>query len=935
MADRANAPTAEPGNAGLDLAISWLQHSIDELATATRRTAELRADGPSSVPAIPVGSGPTPQAAPTMPSMSPAVAPNGVPTTSAETASAASTAASTVSATPLLDRIGRDLTTLAAQGQLPPIIGRDQELGWLIETLVRTTKRNPVLLGPAGAGKTAIVEGLAQLIAAGRVPRPLKDARIVEIPLSSLVAGTEYRGQLEERLAQLVKEASTPGIILFFDEIHLLEGAGRSEGGMGADEVLKPALARGAIAVIGATTPEDYRATIERDSALSRRFTPINVEELDIARTRPILRAVRDRLSDSRGVRVSDQALDVLLDFADASIINRRFPDKALDLLEQAVARAIVAGHTKVDRDDAVRTTVEWAERLSSTPTLEHFGRDLVGLARAGKLGPIVGRDREIEAIVQVLLRRTKRNPLLLGPAGTGKTAIVEGLAIRIASGQIPAALRGVRLFDVQLLPLAQAVATDSTVLRDLLLEARHPSVVLFFDEIHQLASPAIRAVGEALKPALARGEIACIGATTGEEYQANLESETALARRFSIIAVEPMDGAAVRRVLVAVRDNLALIRGVTVADDALDELVALADQFLPNRSFPDKGVDVIEQSVAYALSHDQTQVDRAAARAAVAELVGMPLDPTSSLAELGRVLRSRELLDRNAIDALLAHLGVTMRGLDSRRARPDAVVLLCGPAASSFDDLARTLARIAFGRETAVISIDLAGMTDDYAISSLLGSAPGLIGSDRPLPLHELRRAPWQVVAFRGIDVCASSIRDTIAGGLETGTLTDAIGRVIPLGSAIVVLSAPTFLPEGGVDLRTALSSRIGLALLATCDVIAGGRPGSSGRRDGAWVEAELLGPLAERFASQGVQLGFDPDFVEWLAQHLPADGTSPELYVDENVTPGLVATLGESRTALATIVDDKPVLRPSDAATGGTSAPSPRGRPEGLLAE
>ena len=162
--------------------------------------------------------------------------------------------------------------------------------------------------------------------------------------------------------------------------------------------------------------------------------------------------------------------------------------------------------------------------------------------------------------------------------------------------------LRDVRLFDVALLPLAEAIATDATLLRDFLAEARHPSVIVFFDEIHLLASPAVSNLAQALKPSLARGEIACVGATTGEEYQANIEPDAALARRFTQIAVEPMDARTVRVVLKAVRDSLTKSRGVTMGDEVLDEAIALADQFLPNRSFPDKGVDIIEQSIAHAL---------------------------------------------------------------------------------------------------------------------------------------------------------------------------------------------------------------------------------------------------------------------------------------------------------------------------------------------
>ena len=218
-------------------------------------------------------------------------------------------------------------------------------MAWLIEVLCRTGKRNPVLLGPAGAGKTAMVEGLAQRIAAGSVPEPLKGARIIEVPLGALVAGTEYRGQLEQRVQQLIDEASKPGIILFLDEIHLLEQAGSSQGGIGAGEILKPALARGDIAVIGATTPEDYRATrsraTTRSPAASRRSRSASSRRTTRGRScAPSATAWRRSAASASAT----QALDVLLDFADESIINRRFPDKAIDLLEQAVAAALVGG---------------------------------------------------------------------------------------------------------------------------------------------------------------------------------------------------------------------------------------------------------------------------------------------------------------------------------------------------------------------------------------------------------------------------------------------------------------------------------------------------------------------------------------------------------------------------------------------------------------
>ena len=935
-------PAAPP--AGLDLAFGWLQRNLDELTAASRRRAGRTATGrrPGAVVAPAEGS-----VVQTSPATSPVQAepnvqagspPDVVPPTDPSAAGPA-TAPSGPRPTPLLDQIGRDLTKMAAEGSLGIVIGRDDETAWMIEILLRSAKRNPILLGPAGVGKTAIVEGLAQRIVARRVPPPLLGVRIVEVPLASLTAGTQYRGQLEERVTQLVAEASQPGIILFLDEIHLLASAGRTDGGMGAGEILKPALARGDMAVIGATTPEDYRTTIALDDGLARRFTTIVVSELDKVASRPILMSVRDALAKTRGVTADDDALDVLLDFADRSIANRRFPDKAIDLLEQAIAHAIVAGATTVDRADAEAATARWSARGSSTPTLERFGRDLVALARDGKLGPIVGRDRELDAIVEVLLRRTKRNPLLIGPAGSGKTAIVEGLAIRVASGAVPAALHDIRIFDVPLLSLASGIADEPTLLGDLLVEVRHPSVVVFFDEIHLLAAPKVRDLAESLKPALARGEIACIGATTAEEYQADIEPETALARRFSTIAIEPMDEAAVKAVLVAVRDSLSNLRGISVGDDALAEITALAEQFLPNRAFPDKGVDLIEQAVSYAIVHGRTTVDVATAREAVAALIDMPLDPTAALAALGAELRDRAILDGPAADALIRRLGVGLRGLDARAGRPSAVVLLCDGATADAGRLAAALARNIFGRETAVIDIDLAAMADDSSISTLLGSAPGLIGSERPLPLHDLRRSPWEVVELRGIDTSAAAIRDAVTAALVAGFFTDAMGRRIPLGTAIVILTAPTVGADadadGGGPTAAVLATRLGPTLIGACDVISGATSGAAAGARATWIQHELLEPLAARFRRAGFEPTFDPAFVTWLDGRLPADGTPPDAFLDTDVTPRIVAGLpsapGPIRISCA---DDQPTVLseptaatvpPASAAPAAPAAPEP----------
>src|SRR3954470_22957016 len=817
---------------------------------------------PAATSADPAGAAASRPGPAALPADAPASTAQPVPTGTAAGASDASRA------TPLLDEIGRDLTALARDDMLAPSIGRDAETARLIEALCRPTRPSAVLLGPEGIGKASIVEGLATRVVAGEVPAPLKDVRIVEVPISALVAGTQYRGQLEERLAQLVREASQPSLVLFVEGVDQLVRAGRTEGGMGGLEVLRGPLARGDLRLVGTAEADAFRQASET-SGLDELLTPIAVAELDRDATRPVVAALRDRLTKTSGVTVSDAALDVLLDFADAHILSRRFPDKALDLLSEAIAAAIVAGRPTVEQADAVAVTEAWSRRASATPTLDRLGRDLVGLARAGQLGPIVGREREIGALIGVLLRRTKRNPALIGPAGSGKTAIVEGLAIRIAGGDVPEALRETRIHDIPLLGLAAAAETNPRVVEDLLQEARHPSVVVFFDEMHVLALPAVHDVAERLKPALARGDMAVIGATTSEEYQLLIEPQGALARRFTVVPVEPMDVAGVRNVLVAVRTSLQRARGVTIEDAALDEIVDLADRFLPNRAQPDKGVDLLEQSVTWAITHGRTSVDVAGAREAVAALVGMPLDPSAALADVQVELAARAALDPAAQAALLGRLRVSLRGLDGRRDQPDAVVLLRGASAGSADGLAALLASRLFGREGAVIDIDLAPMTEDSAISSLLGSAPGLVGSDRTLPLHALRRSPWQVVLLRGIDACAVSIRDTVAAALAGGRFTDAMGRSIPLGAAIVVLTAPGLdasLPEA------VLAAALGPQLLAACDAIAGESAPGGGDR-GAWARSRLVAPLLERLTRAGYPATATDALVGWIAEHQPSD--------------------------------------------------------------
>ncbi len=241
---------------------------------------------------------------------------------------------------PVLDQFGRNLTQLAREHKLDPVIGRDREIERLMQVLSRRTKNNPVLIGEPGVGKTAIVEGLSQQIVANDVPDTLKGKQLYTLDLGALVAGSRYRGDFEERLKKVLKEIRTRGdTILFIDELHTLVGAGAAEGAIDAASILKPMLARGELQTIGATTLDEYRKHLEKDAALERRFQPIKVEEPSLAHTIEILKGLRDRYEEHHQVTITDQALIAAANLADRYISDRYLPDKAIDLIDEAGSR--------------------------------------------------------------------------------------------------------------------------------------------------------------------------------------------------------------------------------------------------------------------------------------------------------------------------------------------------------------------------------------------------------------------------------------------------------------------------------------------------------------------------------------------------------------------------------------------------------------------
>jgi ATP-dependent Clp protease ATP-binding subunit ClpC len=398
------------------------------------------------------------------------------------------------SATPSLDEYSRDLTQMAREGKLDPVIGRAEEVETTIEVLSRRTKNNPVLIGDPGVGKTAIVEGIAQRIVNDEVPETLSGKRVVQLDLSGIVAGTQYRGQFEERLKKVIDEVreNSEDLILFIDELHTVVGAGAAEGAMDASNMLKPALARGELHVVGATTIDEYRKNIEKDAALERRFQPVLVKEPTVDDTIDILRGLRDRYEAHHRVKITEEGIIAATELSDRYIADRFLPDKAIDLMDQAAARVRLRSRTKPEdtrvledelrrlnreKDEAVANEdferarnlrdgisglqadldevrggrrpvpevtaediAEVVSRATGIPVSQLTEEERARLLRLEEQlhERVVGQDEAVEAVAEAIRRaraglsdpnRPIGSFLFLGPTGVGKTELARTLA--------------------------------------------------------------------------------------------------------------------------------------------------------------------------------------------------------------------------------------------------------------------------------------------------------------------------------------------------------------------------------------------------------------------------------------------------------------------------------------------------------------------------
>ena len=464
------------------------------------------------------------------------------------------------------------------------------------------------------------------------------------------------------------------------------------------------------------------------------------------------------------------------------------------------------------------------------TPTLGAYSRDLTQLAREDKLDPVIGRDAEIERVISILARRSKNNPCLVGEPGVGKTAVVEGLAQRIASGNVPESLRGKRLLALSLGPLVAGTkyrgefeGRVKRILDEVKRSAR--DIVLFIDELHTLvgagaAEGAPLDLSSMIKPELARGDLQCIGATTFDEYRKYVESDAALERRFQPVMIEEPSIEQTIDILRGLRQRYATHHHVTIPDETIETAAQLAARYIADRFLPDKAIDLVDEAAAsVALSNKGAVVSPAVTPDDIAAVVtrwtGIPQSSLTEsqanrLLELEHILSKRVIGQEGAIASVSTAIRRARTGLHDPR-KPLGTFLFRGVSGVGKTELAKALAEVLFGTESALVRVDLSEFTEAHGVSRLLGAPPGYAGHDEPGQLTEpVRRRPYCVVLFDELEKAHPEVAAILLQILDEGRVTDAKGRTVDFRHTIIILTTNLAEDELSFALRNELLNRI-----------------------------------------------------------------------------------------------------------------------------
>ncbi len=453
----------------------------------------------------------------------------------------------------------------------------------------------------------------------------------------------------------------------------------------------------------------------------------------------------------------------------------------------------------------------------SDTSALDKYGRDLTAQARNGELDPVVGRHTEIERVIQILSRRKKNNPILIGEPGVGKSAIVEGLALRIVSGEIPA-LEGKRIVSLDIASMVAGTTYRGQFeerMKVILNELRkHPEVILFIDEIHTIigAGNAQGSLDAAniLKPALARGEVQCVGATTTAEYSKSIEKDGALERRFQKVMVQPTTTDETFAILSRLSETYGTFHHVQYTEEALRACVKLTDRYVTDRAFPDKAIDAMDEAGAYKHGHTPAapaegdaetakplpQVTEADIAYIVSQMSGVPVQRVAKaegeqLRRMGEVLNRRVVGQEAAVNAVVKAIQRSRMGLRDPR-KPIGTFFFLGPTGVGKTHLAQCLAEEMFGSRDAIIRFDMSEYMEKHTVSLLVGAPPGYVAHEDGGKLTEaVRRKPYSIVLFDEIEKAHPDIFNVLLQVMDEGRLTDRQGHTVDFKNTIIILTS------------------------------------------------------------------------------------------------------------------------------------------------
>lgn len=524
----------------------------------------------------------------------------------------------------------------------------------------------------------------------------------------------------------------------------------------------------------------------------------------------PRLRTVLDSISaaaaEEMTADISEHDLLKAIIKEGESIPLRVLRDKGVDLGE------VLSRHEDREAGElpGVQTVPKELDNESYKDLLR-FGRDLTQLAREGKVNPVIGRDDEVRRLEQTLVRATKSNPVLIGEAGVGKTAIVEGLAWRIARDEVIPELRAKHIVEINLALVTAGTkyrgAFEENMVKIIDAARDNPDVILAIDELHTLVGTGGPAGGldasNIMKPALARGELKVIGATTRDEYRKYIEPDAALERRFQRIAVDEPTPAQTLEILSGIRARFEAHHHVTIEQDALSSAVELSARFLPDRRLPDKAIDLLDEACAYARIHAADHVQPGALRVTpdqvatvLAEWTGLPVADLSAeqrqrLIDMPARLRGRVVGQDEAVQVVTQTMETALAGLRHGE-RPMAVLLFVGPTGVGKTELAKALAESLFGSDKEMIRLDMSEYQERHQVAKLIGAPPGYVGHDEAGLLTEsLRSKPYSVVLLDEVEKAHPDVFDVFLQLFDDGRLTDAHGRTVDGSEAIFIMTS------------------------------------------------------------------------------------------------------------------------------------------------